>query len=94
VVPPDRWEDEMMAFKATRTVVTLEPRDVLRLQEILMDEDAKEAFAFVQDVIGEKIRCAQVESHKTQFEGGTGDEVAHHLQKGEGHPTSEQSEGG
>lgn len=83
-----------MTFKPTKTVVTLGPRDVLRLQEILMDGDEKEAFAFVQDVIGEKVRCAQVESHKTEFEGGTGDEVAHHLQKGEGHPTIEESESG
>jgi len=75
-----------MAFKAARTVVTLEAADLVRLQEILMDGDEKEAFAFVQDVIGEKVRCAQTESHKPQFEGGTGDEIAHYLQKGEGHP--------
>lgn len=75
-----------MAFKAVRTVVTLEPADLVRLQEILMDKDHEEAFAFAQDVIGEKVRCAQTESHKPQFEGGTGSEVAHYLQKGEGHP--------
>jgi hypothetical protein len=75
-----------MSLKAMRTVITLQAAELVRLQEILMDGDEKEAFAFLQDVIGESVRCAQVESHKTQFEGGTGDEVAHHLQKGEGHP--------
>jgi hypothetical protein len=75
-----------MSLKAVRTVVTLEAAELVRLQEILIDEDEKEAFAFLQDVVGERVRCVQVESHKTQFEGGTGDEVAHHLQKGEGHP--------
>ena len=75
-----------MSLKAVRTVVTLEAAELVRLQEILIDEDEKEAFAFLQDVVGERVRCAQVESHKTQFEGGTGDEIAHHLQKGVGHP--------
>ena len=75
-----------MSLKAMRTVVTLEAAELVRLQDILMDGDEKEAFAFLQDVIGERVRCAQVESHKPQFEGGTGDEVAHYLQKGEGHP--------
>lgn len=75
-----------MALKAARTVVTLDPAELIRLQEILMDGDEKAALAFVQDVIAEKVRCAQTESHKPEFEGGTGDELAHHLQKGEGHP--------
>ena len=81
-----------MAFKAARTVVTLEAKDLVRLQEILMDGDEKEALAFAQDVIGEKVRCAQTESHKPQFEGGSGSEPAHYLQKGEGHPEVNQSE--
>ena len=80
-----------MAFKTEKTVVTLEPADLVRLQEILMDGDEKDALAFVQDVIGEKIRCAQIESHKPEFEGGTGAETAHYLQKGEGHPDTGES---
>ena len=50
-----------MTFKTEKTVVTLEPADLVRLQEILMDGDEKDALAFAQDVIGEKIRCAQTE---------------------------------
>ena len=73
-------------LKATRTVITLTGDDLVRLQELLMDEDAKGALAFLKDVIGEKVRCAQAESHRPQFEGGEGDVVAHYLQKGEGHP--------
>jgi len=59
-----------MAFQATRTVVTLEAQDLVRLQEILIDEDANEAVAFLRDVIGEKVRCAQDDSHRPEFEGG------------------------
>ncbi len=80
-----------MTFKTAKTVVTLEPADLVRLQEILMDGDEKDALAFVQDVIGEKIRCAQTESHKPEFEGETGTETAHYLQKGEGHPDTGES---
>jgi len=36
-----------MSFRATRTVVSLEPREVLQLQEILMDEDKEQALAFL-----------------------------------------------
>jgi hypothetical protein len=74
-----------MSFKATKTVVTLEAENLVRLQEILIDEDPGEAMAFLRDVIGEKIRCAQAETHRPEFEGGTGKKDVHYLQKGEGH---------
>jgi hypothetical protein len=67
-----------MALKAVRTVVTLDPDDLMRLQRILMDGDKDEAFSFVQDVIGEKVRCAQTETHKPEFEGGIRPDRAHH----------------
>ncbi|NIM04829.1 MAG: hypothetical protein GTO55_02660 [Armatimonadetes bacterium] len=68
-----------MAFKAIKTVVTLGADDLVRLQEILMDEDKEEAVAFLRDVIGEKVRCAQVETHRPEFEGGTGKEPSHYI---------------
>ena len=74
-----------MSFKAAKTVITLEGEDLLRLQQILMDEDAGEGMAFLREVVGAKITCAQAESHRPQFEGGTGQEGVHCLQKGEGH---------
>ena len=74
-----------MALRATRTVVTLEGDDVLRLQEILIDEDLEAALGFLRDVVGAKVGCAQAESHRPEFEGGTGREGVHYLQKGEGH---------
>jgi hypothetical protein len=77
-----------MALKSDRTVVTLEDKDLLTLQQILMDGDKGEALVFLQEVIAEKVRCAQEEGHRPEFEGGTGREGVHYLQKGEGHPKS------
>ncbi len=74
-----------MAFRPLKTVITLGEADLLRLQELLIDEDEKGALDFLQDVIGEKVRCAQAETHRPEFEGGTGKEGVHYLQKGEGH---------
>jgi hypothetical protein len=75
-----------MSLKATRTVITLGGKDLVRLQEILMDGEAEEALSFLNDVVAEKVRCAQIESHRPAFEGETGDSPAHFMQKGEGHP--------
>ncbi len=74
-----------MALKPVRTVITLEGEDLLQLQEVLVDEDQGSALAFLRDVIGEKVRCAQAETHRPEFEGGTGREGVHYLQQGEGH---------
>jgi hypothetical protein len=74
-----------MAFRPVKTVVSLEGDDVLQLQEILMDEDREAALTFLREVVGEKVRCAQAETHRTEFEGGSGKEGVHFLQKGEGH---------
>jgi hypothetical protein len=82
-----------MSFRATRTVVSLEPREVLQLQEILMDEDKEQALAFLQGVIGEKIRCAQDQSHKPEFEGGVQLQESHKLSGGPGHPAEEPESG-
>jgi hypothetical protein len=75
-----------MSLKAVSTVVTLTGEELVKLQEILVDGDEEGALTFLRDVIGEKVTCAQVESHRPAFEGGEGDVTAHHLQKGEGHP--------
>jgi hypothetical protein len=82
-----------VSLKAVKTVVTLDPEDLVALQEILTDEDRDEALTFLRDVIGSKLTCAQAESHRPAFEGGTGKEGVHYLQKGEGHslPSAEQS---
>lgn len=74
-----------MAFKAVRTVLTLDPRDLVTLQEILVDEDRAEALNFLQTVIAEKIRCAQDESHRPEFEGGVRIQESHQASKGAGH---------
>ncbi len=74
-----------MAFKTTRTVITLTGEELVRLQEILMDGDAKEALGYLGSVIAGKVTCAQTESHKPTFEDGEGNVTAHYLQKGEGH---------
>ena len=76
----------LVAFKATDTVITMHGRDLVRLQEILIDGDEKGALSYLNDVIAEKLTCAQTESHRPAFEGGEGDVTAHYLQKGEGHP--------
>lgn len=82
----------MMAFKTAKTVITLGGRDLVRLQEVLMDGDGEGALAFLDDVVGEKVRCAQVESHRPAFEGETGESPAHYMQKGEGHPDTGDSD--
>jgi hypothetical protein len=79
-------EVNTMAFKASRAVITLGAKDLVRLQEILMDGDAQDALTFLNDIVAEKVRCAQTESHRPAFEGETGDSPAHFMQKGEGHP--------
>lgn len=80
-----------MAFKATKTVITLGGRDLVRLQELLMDGDSEGALSFLKNVVAEKVRCAQVESHRPAFEGETGESPAHYTQKGEGHPDTGDS---
>jgi hypothetical protein len=80
-----------MAFKAQTTVVTLHGDDLIRLQQILMDEDQQEALLFLRDVVGEKIRCAQEDSHRPEFEGGITIQEAHKRSKGAGHPTDSES---
>ncbi len=79
-----------MVLKSDRTVVTLEDKDLLSLQQILMDGDSEQALVFLQEVIAEKVQCAQAESHRPAFEGGTGREGVHYLQKGEGHSKSSE----
>ncbi len=74
-----------MSFKAIKTVITLEAADLVRLEEILMDADQEGALTFLREVAAEKVRCAQAETHRPEFEGGTGKDPAHYLQKGEGH---------
>ena len=81
----------MMAFKTTKTVITLGGQDLVRLQELLMDGDREGALTFLNDVVAEKVRCAQVESHRPAFEGETGKSPAHYMQKGEGHPDTGDS---
>jgi len=80
-----------MAFKARRTVISLDPRDIIQLQEVLMDEDGAAALAFLDDVIGDKLRCAQDDSHRPDFEGGIRTQESHHLSKGAGHGDSEEA---
>jgi hypothetical protein len=80
-----------MSFKTTKTVITLGGDDLVSLQEILMDGNSEDALKFLDDVVGEKVRCAQTESHRPAFEGDTKDTPAHHIQKGEGHPDTGES---
>ena len=75
-----------MSFKTTKTVITLGGDDLVRLQELLIDADGAEALRFLEDVVAEKVRCAQTDSHRPSFEGDTRRTPAHYLQKGEGHP--------
>ena len=82
-----------MAFRATRTVVSLEPKEMLQLQEILMDDDKEQALSFLRDVIGEKVRCAQEESHKPEFDGGILLQEVHKLAKGQTHSEDESERG-
>ena len=78
-----------MSIKLTKTTVSFEPKELQQLSEILMDGDAQEALRYLEEVVAEKIRCYQYESHRPSFEGGTGKEPSHYLQKGEGHPKKE-----
>jgi hypothetical protein len=77
-----------MTFKAARTVITLDGQDLMQLQEILMDEDSEQAISFLRDVIGEKIRCAQDDSHRPEFEGGIRPDRTHHPRPAEAHEDS------
>ena len=83
-----------MTFKATRTVVSLDAEDIVRLQEVLMDEDGEGALAFLREVIGEKVRCAQDDSHRPEFEGGIRLQETHKLSRGPAHPAPKESEAG
>jgi len=79
-----------MAFRAQKTVVTLEPDSIIRLQEILMDDDQQGALEFLREVIGEKIQCAQDETHKPEFEGGVRLQETHLRSRGVGHREPEE----
>ena len=65
--------------------MALDPRELVMLQEILVDEDRAEALNFLQTVIAEKIRCAQDDSHRPEFEGGVRLQESHQASKGAGH---------
>lgn len=67
-----------MALRAVKTVVTLEPGEVMRLQEVLMDEDREGALVYLREVIEQKIACAQDDTHRPEFEGGIQPSPAHH----------------
>jgi len=75
-----------MSIKIERVTVSFEAKEMQQLAEVLVDEDPQAALQFVKEVVAAKVRCYQYESHKPDFEGGTGKEPAHFLQKGEGHP--------
>jgi hypothetical protein len=77
-----------MALKAQTTVVTLSGEDLIQLQQILMDDDQQGALSFLREVVGEKARCAQDESHRPEFEGGISFQETHKRSKGAGHPQS------
>jgi hypothetical protein len=81
-----------MALRAQKTVITLNAEDLVRLQELVMDDDPSGAMAFVEEVVVAKVTCAQAESHRPEFEGGTGDAGAHYTQKGEGHALPEEGD--
>jgi hypothetical protein len=80
-----------MAFRAARTVVALEAEEVMRLQQVLMDEDAGDALTFLRDVVAEKVNCAQDDTHRPEFEGGIRPEGAHHPPASESHDDSGES---
>ena len=79
------------SFKIRRTVVTLEPQDMMQLSGILTDEDREEAYRFLAEVVYEKIKCAQTELHVPEFEGGSGDTPAHFFGKEEGRGHKEET---
>jgi len=57
-------------FRPTRTVIALEPDDLIHLQEILMDADQAQSLAFLREVVARKVRQMQDQSHRPEFEGG------------------------
>jgi len=59
-----------MPFRPIRTVLALEADEVARLEDVLMDGDGEEALAYLREVIGRKLRVAQDDSHRPEFEGG------------------------
>ena len=67
-----------MSAKIKRTVITLEPKEILDLEAIVTDQDEPAALHFLINVIGAKLRCAQSETHRPAFEGGTGREDSHY----------------
>ena len=80
-----------MAFRAVRTVLALEAGEVMRLQGVLMDEDGEDALSFLRDVIGEKVSCAQDDTHRPEFEGGIRPERGHHRGASGSHEDSGES---
>lgn len=66
-----------MQGKLQRTVIALEAEEVRRLKQIIVDEDEREALAFLIGVVDQHVQCAQAETHKPSFEGGTGESPAH-----------------
>jgi len=81
-----------MAMRAVTTVITLLPHDLVALQQVLMDEDKEGALAFLRDTLGEKIACAQDDSHRPEFEGGIRIQEVHKRSQGAGHlPPNEGS---
>lgn len=81
-----------MEIKAVKTVIPLGPKELMDLASIIADEDAQGALRFLTDVIAERVRCYQTESHRPQFEGGTGREASHFLQRGVGHVEAKKEE--
>ncbi len=79
-----------MAIRAVTTVITLLPYDLMAIQQVLMDGDKEGAFAFLRDTIGEKIACAQDESHRPEFEGGIRIQEVHKRSQGAGHSPPEK----
>ena len=67
--------------KIRRTIIALEPEEMMRLAAILTDQDREEAYRFLVDVINGKVKCAQTEMHVPEFEGGRGDVPAHFFGK-------------
>ena len=74
-----------MSMRAVTTVITLLPHDLVALQQVLIDEDKEGAFAFLRDTLGEKIACAQDDSHRPEFEGGIRIQEVHKRSRGAGH---------
>jgi hypothetical protein len=77
-------------MRAVTTVITLLPHDLVALQQVLMDEDKEGALAFLRDTVGEKIACAQDQSHRPEFEGGVRIQEVHKRSLGAGHLPPEE----